>query len=248
MRAGTNVDVAAHANRTSKQSSIVKAGAELLATFFVTLVATLVDVLYYTRTGDVDFVSRWLARGFITAAMIYAFSGISGAHLSPAVSFAFTLRRAMPAAQMLLYVVAQLGGGLFAALLVFAMWGHAVALGASHPGPQFTPSEAAIAEAICTFLLTIVILATAEEEAAVGRQAAIAVGFTVAACGFFAGPISGASMNPARSIPPQILAGAYDLIWIYALAPCAGAALAVCAIAFFTPRPAAGERKAGRGA
>ncbi|HYL26759.1 MAG TPA: aquaporin [Candidatus Nitrosotalea sp.] len=240
--------MAARKTRATKQSLLLKIGVELVATLFVTLVATVVDVLYYTRTGDVDFVSRWLARGFITAAMIYAFSGISGAHLSPAVSLGFMLRRAMPAAQMLLYWAAQIAGGFLAALLAFAVWGHAVALGASHPGPQFTQVQAAIAEAICTFLLMIVILATAGEEAAVGRQAAVAVGFTVAACGFFAGPISGASMNPARSIPPQILGGAYDLIWIYAIGPCVGAALAACAVALVAPRPAEGERKAGSGA
>jgi aquaporin Z len=238
--------VTAHAT-ASKQSLTVKLGVEFAGTFFVTLVATVVDVLYYTRTGHVDFVSRWLARGFITAATIYAFTGISGAHLSPAVSLGFALRRAMSAKQMLLYAGAQFGGGFAAALLVYAGWGHAIALGASHPGPEFSQMEAAITEAICTFLLMIVILTTAEESA-VGRQAAIAVGFTVAACGFVAGPISGASMNPARSIPPQILAHAFDVIWIYAIAPCVGAAVAALAIGLVAPQPAKGERKAGRGA
>jgi aquaporin Z len=232
----------------SKPSLAQKVGAELIGTFFQTLAATSIDVLYFTGAGHVDYVSRWLARGFMTAAMIYAFSGISGAHIDPAVSLAFAARRALPVMQMIYYWFAQFAGGFGAALLVFALWGHAVVLGASHPGPQFTHVQAAIAEVILTFLLMLVILMTAEESAAVGKQAALAVGLTVAACGFFAGPISGASMNPARSIPPQIVGGAYDLLWIYAIGPCAGALLAVLAMRYFFDRPQKGERKAAKGA
>ena len=224
-----------------------KLAAELLGTFFVTLVATSVDVLYYTGTGQVDYVSRWLARGFITAAMIYAFSEISGAHIDPAFSLGFAVRRAMPVVQMLYYWTAQFAGGFAAALLVFALWGHSVVLGASHPGKQFTQVEAALVEIVLTFLVMIVILRTSEEEATVGKQAALAVGLTVAACGFFAGPISGASMNPARSIPPQVIGQAYSIVWIYAVAPCVGAVLAAMAMTFFTGPPGKGERKAAVG-
>jgi aquaporin Z len=231
----------------SKPSLAQKVGAEFLGTLFVTLVATGVDVLYFSKIGHVDYVSRWLARGFITTAMIYAFCGISGAHINPAVSLGFAVRRAMPVVQMLLYVVGQFAGGFAAALLVLALWGPSVVLGASHPGPQFTQVEAALCEVTLTFLLLIVILTTAEEEAKVGRQAALAVGLTVAACGFFAGPISGASMNPARSIPPQLIGGAYDLVWIYAVGPCFGAVLAALAMACFVARPGEGERKAAKG-
>lgn len=230
----------------TKPSLAERVAAELLGTFFQTLVATSVDVLYFTGAGHVDYVSRWLARGFITAAMIYSFSGISGAHIDPAVSLGFAVRRAMPVADMLYYWVGQFTGGFAAALLVFALWGHAVVLGASHPGPQFTHVEAAIAEVVLTFLVMLVILLTAEQ-AAVGKQAAIAVGLTVAACGFFAGPISGASMNPARSIPPQVVGGAYDLIWIYAVGPCVGALLAALVMRYFFDSPDEGERKAATG-
>ncbi len=230
----------------TKPSLAERVAAELLGTFFQTLVATSVDVLYFTGAGHVDYVSRWLARGFITAAMIYSFSGISGAHIDPAVSLGFAVRRAMPVADMLYYWVGQFTGGFAAALLVFALWGHAVVLGASHPGPQYTHVEAAIAEVVLTFLVMLVILLTAEQ-AAVGKQAAIAVGLTVAACGFFAGPISGASMNPARSIPPQVVGGAYDLIWIYAVGPCVGALLAALVMRYFFDSPDEGERKAATG-
>ncbi len=239
--------MARNGGETRPASIAQKASAELVGTFAITLVATTVDVLYFTRAGNVDFVSRWLARGFITTALIYAFSGVSGAHLDPAVSLGFAVRRAMPVGQMLWYWVAQFAGGFAAALLIFAFWGHTIALGASHPGPQFSRAEAAIAETIVTFILMTVILMTAAEDAAIGKQSALAVGLTVAACGFFDGPISGASMNPARSIPPQILGGIADLAWIYAAGPFAGALLAALIATLFFARPNRGERRAAKG-
>jgi aquaporin Z len=223
-------------------------GAEAVGTFFVTLVATGVDVLYYTHVGGVDYVSRWLARGFIATATIYAFSEISGAHLDPAVSLGFAVRGGMPLGQMMLYWVGQFAGAFVAAFAVFAVWGGKVALGASHPGSEFTGIEAALVELVLTFILITVILMTSQETAAVGKQSALAVGLTIAACGFFAGPVSGASMNPARSIAPQIVGGAGDLVWIYAAGPCAGALLAALVTTLFFRRPDAGERRAAKGA
>lgn len=223
-----------------------KAAAEFLGTFFVTIVATGVDVLYFTG-AHVDYVSRWLARGFITSAMIYTFGEISGAHIDPAVSLGFALRKAMSVQQMLLYWGAQFAGGFAAAALAWTLWKNLVVLGASHPGPQFTQFEAVITEIVLTFLIMMVILGTAEEKATVGAQAALAVGLTVAACGFFAGPISGASMNPARSLPPQIVGGAFGIVWIYVVGPFAGAALAAAGSIVCFPRTNRGVRKAGKG-
>ncbi len=224
-----------------------KVGAELAGTFFATLVPTVVDILYYTG-GHVDYVSRWLARGFITVALIYAFSEISGAHIDPAVSLGFALRKCLPVKRMLAYWVAQFAGGFAGALLAAALFGTAaLAFGASHPGPHFSHTVAFLTEIVLTFLLMTVILATAEQPGAVGKQAAIAVGLTVATCGFFAGPISGASMNPARSIPPQILGGLGDLVWIYLAGPMLGAALAAAAAFFFFGNPDEGEIKAAQG-
>jgi aquaporin Z len=223
-----------------------KVAVEFLGTLAVTLVAIGVDVAYYAG-GHADYTSRWLARGFIATAMIYAFSSISGAHVDPAVSLGFALRRAMPVMQMLFYWAAQFAGGFVAAALALALWKGSMVFGASHPGPTYTQFEAFVVEIFLTFLLMIVILACAEEEATIGKQAALAVGLTVAACGFFAGPISGASMNPARSIAPQLLGGAAPLVWIYALGPSIGAALAAGVMMIFEPRPRHGERKAAKG-
>lgn len=227
-----------------------KVSAELVGTFFATLVPTVVDILYYMGPHigvHMNDVSRWLARGFITTAMIYTFSDISGAHIDPAVSLGFALRGVLAWKRLVGYWIAQFAGGFGAAYLAKALFGNAVVLGASHPGPHFTHLQAFLCEIVLTFLLMLVILATAEEEATIGKQAAIAVGLTVAACGFFAGPISGASMNPGRSIPPQIAGGAFDIIWIYALGPCVGAALAAAGCGFFFGSPDEGERKAGEG-
>jgi len=229
-----------------KRPLSVKLAAEFIGTFCVTLVPTSVDVLYYTG-NHVDSVSRWLARGFITIALIYAFSEISGAHINPAISFGFALRRAMAWPLMLMYWLLQFAGGFGAALLAYSLWGPAMVLGASHPGPKFTQFEAVIAEIIVTFLLMTVIVGCAEQEAVVGKQSALAVGLTVAASGFFAGAISGASMNPARSIAPQILGGTYDIVWIYAVGPLAGAALAALMALFLFGRPDGGEQKAAHG-
>ena len=224
-----------------------KLASEVVGTFFATLVPTSVDVLYYTG-AHVDYVSRWLARGLITVAVIYAFSEVSGAHIDPAISLGFALRKVLHVGQMLAYWMAQFAGAFMAAALAYALWGQKIALGASHPGPGYSYVVAFITEIVATFLVMLVILMTAEQEATVGKQAALAVGFSVATCGFFAGPISGASMNPARSIAPQILSGRFDLIWIYAMGPCLGAALAVLVAAFLCGPPKRGEEKAGQGA
>ncbi|HXF33775.1 MAG TPA: aquaporin [Candidatus Acidoferrales bacterium] len=229
-----------------KPTTAHKLGAELFGTYFATLVPTSVDILYYSG-GSVDSVSRWLARGFITIALIYAFSEISGAHVNPAISFGFFLRGVMQARLMLLYWIAQFAGGFAAAGSAYVLWGLQVRLGASHPGVEYTPFEALIAEVILTMLVMTVVLATAEEDAVVGKQAALAVGFTVAACGFFAGPVSGASMNPGRSIPPQMLGGLEGLAWIYVAGPLTGAALATALAWMLFGAPTRGEEKAAKG-
>jgi len=205
-----------------------------------------VDILYYS-THQVDYVSRWLTRGFVTAVVIYAFSEISGAHVDPAVTFGFTLRRVFSVPMLAGYWAAQFAGSFCAAALLMTVFGGAIALGASHPGPNVPQLEAALAEVVLTAIVMLTILTTATEKAVVGKEAALAVGFAVATCGFFAGPISGASMNPARSIAPQILSGEFGLVWIYAVGPLAGAALAVAVHWLLCGAPNVEERQAAKG-
>ncbi len=205
------------------------------------------DVFYYTQ-GNIDYASRWLARGLVTSAVIYAFSETSGAHADPAVTIGFLLRRVFPMPLALAYICAQFVGAFAAAALWLALVGPSrLALGASHPGSHFSAIVAASAEVVATFALMLTILMTAQEEGVVGQQAAVAVGFMVAACGFVAGPISGASMNPARTIAPQLLAGAFSNMWIYVVGPLLGAALAVGVHALICGPPSRGELKAARG-
>jgi aquaporin Z len=212
----------------------------------ITGAAISVDVLYFTG-GRVEDVSRWLARGLITTAVVYAFTGVSGAHANPVVTIAFALRRVFPARQTLPYIAAQFAGAFAAALLLWLLFGSHLALGASRPGPGFLPLAAMLCEIALTFTFTIVILMTAHESAAVGRQAAIAIGFVVAACGFAGGGISGASMNPARSLAAQVVGGTTSVSWVYVVGPLLGAVLAVVAHALLAGKPTDEERRAAKG-
>lgn len=220
--------------------------AEGTGTFMITIAAMGVDILFFTG-HHVDDVSRWLARGLVTAVAIYAFSAVSGAHANPAVTLAFAARGVFPWARAVAYVAAQFAGAFLAAGLSCAAFGQAAALGASHPGPGFSPPFAAITEAVLTALLVVVILATANEEAIVGEEAALAVGFAVAVCGFFGGAISGASMNPARTIAPQLLTGQGGLAWVYIVGPLTGALLAVGVHRLIFGAPQRSEEKVAHG-
>ncbi len=222
--------------------------AEGCGTFFITAAAVGVDVFYYTQQGTVDYASRWLARGFVTSAVIYAFSEISGAHTDPAVTIGFWLRRVFPSSLAAGYIVAQFAGAFMAAALWRALVGPAtLGFGASHPGPHIGALAAVLTEIVATFAFMLVILMTAQEEAAIGRQSALAVGFIVAVCGFAAGPVSGASMNPARTLAPQALAGTLATAWIYIIGPISGAALAVAVHTGIVGAPSKAQQKTARG-
>jgi aquaporin Z len=229
-----------------KPSLARKLGAEAIATFAITAAATSIDVFYYTGS-TVDSVSRWLARGFVTSVVIYAFAETSGAHADPIVTLAFALRRVFPLRLTAAYIGAQFAGSFAAALLLLPLFRSSLGLGASHPGPGFAPWEAAVCEIVLSFVLVLVILMTASEEAIIGKQSAIAVGFTVAVCGMCAGTISGASMNPARTLAPQIVAGAFGTIWVYVVGPLIGAMLAVLVHRLLAGPPTPPERHAAEG-
>ncbi len=224
-----------------------KLAAEAIGTFMITAVAAGVDAMYYSGER-VDDVSRWLARGFIAAVVIYAFGETSGAHADPAVTIGFMLRRVFPLGLGVAYIVAQFVGAFLAATLYLKFVGSSLlAVSSSHPGIHFSQLEAAVAETILTFALMLVILMTAQEQAVVGKQAALAVGLTISTCGFVAGAISGASMNPARTIAPEILSGSLANVWIYAVGPVLGAALAVAVHALLCGPPNPEEHKVAKG-
>jgi len=212
-------------------SELARAGAEFAGTFFLTLVAAGADIIHYASQGEILQSSRYLAPGFVIAAMIWALSNTSGAHLNPAVTLAFVIRRTFPILRALYYWIAQFGGAIAAAGVLTLYFGDAIAQGATKPGLGITGWQAAGWEAILTLLLVMVIIGTADAEAVVGKNAALAVGLTVALCGLFSNPMTGASMNPARSFGPQLLGGMLNVSWIYFLGPLVGA-VAACGVSY----------------
>jgi len=210
--------------------------AEAVGTFALTLVAAgsvMAGAVSHGRVGDA---AQAVAPGLLVMAFIYALGDVSGAHLNPGVTLAFGLKRVFPAAWILPYWAGQFAGSILAALTLRALLGDAAVLGATVP--HIGTAQAAALEAILTWLLVGVILGTADRYRLIGPDAAIAVGSTIALCGLFAGPISGASMNTARSLGPLLVAALTDPSgaaravsdgWVYVIGPLAGAVLAVVA-------------------
>lgn len=201
--------------------------AEFAGTFFLTFVAAGADIIDAAFGGTIGHVARYLAPGLLVLAMIYALSGISGAHINPAVTLGFVLRKCFPATMAVWYWIVQFAGAIVAAVILRLFFGPLVMRGANSPGPTMSAAQALGFEAILSLLLLFVILATSEQKPVVGKNAALAVGFTVALCGLFASPVSGASMNPARSLGPAIVSGDMHFAWIYVVGPVVGACLAV---------------------
>jgi MIP family channel proteins len=162
--------------------------------------------------------------GLVIAAMIYATGHISGAHLNPAVTFAFALTRHFPWRRLLAYWAAQCAGALAAAAVLRGSLGDIAHVGATLPSGS--DGQAFLWELLLTFFLMFVITAVATDIRAVGEAAAIAIGATVGLDAMFGGPITGASMNPARSLGPALVSDDLGSLWVYLTAPCLGAVLA----------------------
>ena len=203
--------------------------AEAIGTFalvFAGCGAIMVD----EKTGALGHVGVAITFGLVIMAMIYAVGHVSGAHLNPAVTFSFALARHFPRRHIVPYWGAQLLGALVAAAILRGSLGNIAHVGATYPGGS--DGQAFLWEAVLSFFLMFVIMAVATDTRAVGEAAAIAIGGTVGLDAMFGGPITGASMNPARSLGPGIVTGDLHAIWIYLLAPIVGASLAAVAYAF----------------
>jgi aquaporin Z len=199
--------------------------AELLGTFFLTLVAAGADVISSISGGEVSSSARVVAPALLVMAMIYTVGNLSGAHFNPVVTLAFALRRDFPWHRLPGYWGVQLLGAVLAALVLRGLFGTAGHLGATIP--HFGTGTSLIMETVLTFLLITVVLGTATNHMLVGHNAALAVGGTIALAGLFAAPISGASMNPARSLGPSLVSGQVGTAWIYIVGPLIGTLLAV---------------------
>jgi len=221
---------------------------EFLGTFVLVTVAAGAGVIdHYAGGGPISRTAAVIAPGAAVMAMIYAWGPLSGLHINPAVTLAFYGRRVFPAAWVVPYWVAQLTGALAAALFLKLMFGH-VSTGGNYPistaGGEW---KSLVMEAVLTAILVSIILNTATGSRSIGHNAAIAVGSTVALLGLFASPISGASMNPARSLGPDIIANDYHGWWIYLAGPAIGATIAVVIITAVRGLPSKDERKAAEG-
>ncbi len=180
-------------------------------------------IMVNEETDALGHVGIALTFGLVIMAMIYAVGHISGAHFNPAVSFAFALTRHFPWPRVVAYWVAQFSGAFAAALLLRASLGDIANVGATLPSGS--DAQALLWETVLTFFLMFVIMAVATDTRAVGEAAALAIGGTVAMDALFGGPITGASMNPARSTGPAIATAELSDLWIYVVAPLVGGTL-----------------------
>jgi aquaporin Z len=202
--------------------------AEVLGTFFLVLVAVGADMVNVRFGGQaVPYTARVVAPALMVLAVILFMGTVSGAHLNPAVSIAFALRGDFPWKRVPAYVIAQFAGAVLATLLLWALIGKQGSAGLTLPGHGISATTAMVWEIILTTGLVSVIQGTASGAQALGALAAIAVGSYIALAGLWGAPVSGASMNPARSLGPALVLTDWSSWWAYLVGPIAGGVIAV---------------------
>jgi aquaporin Z len=202
-----------------------KLTAELLGTFILVFAGTGAIVINEVRLGPVSHVGIALTFGLVVLALVYALGDVSGAHLNPAVTLGFFLARRFEGRLALPYILSQCAGALLASALLRLLFPDNASLGATRPtGPDF---QSFVLEIVLTLFLMFVILSVSTGAKEKGIIAGVAVGAVIALEALFAGPICGASMNPARSLAPAVVSGNLNSLWIYLTAPVLGAALAI---------------------
>lgn len=214
--------------------NIKKYLAEFLGTFCLVFCGTGAIVIHQECGEAIGHIGIAITFGLIVATMIYAFGPVSGAHLNPAVSLALSLARRFEFAQLLPYIIAQTAGALTASSVLQLMFPASETLGATLPaGSAFTSF---ILEFLLTSILMLVIMLVAVYNLDFRQQAGMIIGAVVLLEAMFAGPISGASMNPARSLAPALIGGQTQSLWVYLIAPPLGAMAAVPVAKFFCSR------------
>jgi aquaporin Z len=198
---------------------------ELLGTFMLVLVAAGGGILH--GQGQISLAAAVVAPGLMVMAIILFMGAVSGAHLNPGVSLAFALRGDFPWKRVPGYIVIQLVGASLACVFLLAVFGDIQHLGATLPGPGYADWQALLMEVVLTAVLVSVILGTASAAQNVGAIAALGVGGYIALAGLWAAPVSGVSMNPARSFGPALVSGDFSSYWVYLVGPLAGAVVAV---------------------
>jgi aquaporin Z len=198
---------------------------ELLGTFALVLVAAGGGILH--GKGQISLAAAVVAPGLMVMAIILFMGAVSGAHLNPGVSLAFALRGDFPWKRVPGYIIIQLIGATLAALFLRWVFGNVEHLGATLPGPGYANWQALLMEIVLTTLLVSVILGTASAAQNVGAIAALGVGGYIALAGLWSAPVSGTSMNPARSFGPALVSGDWSSYWVYVVGPLTGALIAV---------------------
>jgi aquaporin Z len=200
---------------------------EGLGTFMLVLAGAGGGVVAAASHGMISRAAAVTAPGLMVMAVILFMGAVSGAHLNPAVTVAFTLRGNFPWRRAPGYIVVQLAGATLACLFLSAVFGKVGMLGATEPGPHFRDWQALLIELALTVGLVSTILGTASRAQNVGALSALAVGGYIILAGLWSSPVSGASMNPARSFAPDLVLGDFTHFWVYVVGPVAGAMIAV---------------------
>ena len=200
---------------------------ELYGTFLLVLVAAGGGMMGQAFPNTISRTAAVVAPGLMVMAVIMFMGKVSGAHLNPVVSIAFWLRGDFPARRVLGYVVMQLIGATLAALFLQGVIDVSAKFGSSYVAAGYTGGEAYLMEAVLTLGLVSVILGTASGAQNIGILGAIGVGSYIALAGLWGSPISGASMNPARTFGPDLVSGTFTDYWVYIVGPLTGAAIAV---------------------
>jgi aquaporin Z len=199
--------------------------AEMLGTFGLVFAGTGAIIINQASTGAITHVGIALTFGLIILAMIYTFGDISGAHFNPAVTVGFWVARRLPGREVGPYVASQCIGALSASAILRLLFPESKLLGATMPaGPDL---QSFVLETLLTFFLMLTILNVSTGAKEKGITAGIAVGAVIGLEAMFAGPISGASMNPARSLAPALVSAHLEHLWLYMVAPILGACLAM---------------------
>lgn len=221
--------------------------AETWGTFLLVLVAAGAGVVAVKSGGAVTLGMQVVAPGLMVMAIIYFMGDVSGAHLNPAVTLAFAVRRNFPWRRVPGYVLAQALGGVAAAKFLQILFGTVGALGATLPGRDISNATALAMEVVLTAGLVNTILGTASGARNIGTNGAIAVGGYIALAGLWAAPISGASMNPIRSFAPDLVRGDLNTTWIYVAGPVLGALIGVAFEWILKGKPTAAGTLAAQG-
>jgi aquaporin NIP len=216
-----------------KQTLMKKYTAEFIGTFALVFCGTGAIIINQETHGVITHLGIAASFGLAIMTMIFALGNVSGAHFNPAVSIGFTIARKMPIKDTLLYIVSQLAGAFVASFVLKSLFPANEMLGTTLPAGS--DMQSFILEIVLTFFLMFVILNVTQGTKEQGMFAGIAIGGTILLDAVFGGPISGASMNPARSIAPAVITGHLQSLWVYIVAPIIGAVVAVVLYSIVKP-------------